>query len=168
MGKSPERRPVSTKRPNITLYEVFNCRPGTSPFRVSPSFCFPHQTGVLPRHPVPNPQPLRQRRPRLPVARRPVLPYQDLGSAARRQAWLDFFEHFGRGRFEIGEAELDRLAELPVNGREIKDPIKSAYLFSPRSRQGHGQAAVYACGQAGEGVEDVGGAEWRCFALSSG
>ncbi|KAK0717519.1 P-loop containing nucleoside triphosphate hydrolase protein [Lasiosphaeria miniovina] len=61
------------------------------------------------------------------------LPYHALTPAARRQVWGNFFDHHGRHRFSITEAELDRLAGLSLNGREIKNLIKSAQLLTARS-----------------------------------
>lgn len=60
------------------------------------------------------------------------LPYYDLDATARRQVWHNFFEHFGRERFDVGATDVDRLAELPLNGREIKNLLKSAQLLSAR------------------------------------
>jgi hypothetical protein len=61
------------------------------------------------------------------------LPYRDLGVAARRQVWHNFLEHFGRDKFELVAGDLDRLADLPLNGREIKNLLKTAQLLSARS-----------------------------------
>ncbi|KXJ95673.1 hypothetical protein Micbo1qcDRAFT_187561 [Microdochium bolleyi] len=62
------------------------------------------------------------------------LPYHDLGAAARRQVWENFIERAGRERFDITDGStLDKLAELPLNGREIKNLIKSAQLLSLKS-----------------------------------
>lgn len=60
------------------------------------------------------------------------LPYRDLDANARKQVWNNFFDHFGRDKFEVTGAELDRLSELATNGREIKNLIKSAELLSAR------------------------------------
>lgn len=61
------------------------------------------------------------------------LPYRNLGTAARRQVWANFVNHLGRGRFDVAEADLDALAELKLNGREIKNLIKTAQLLSFKS-----------------------------------
>jgi hypothetical protein len=58
------------------------------------------------------------------------LPYRDLGSAARRKVWENTMNHLGRDKFGAGDADLDRLAELALNGREIKNLIKTAQLLS--------------------------------------
>ncbi|KAH7035535.1 uncharacterized protein B0I36DRAFT_382223 [Microdochium trichocladiopsis] len=61
------------------------------------------------------------------------LPYHDLGSPARRQVWVNFIERAGRDKFDVTEDVLDKLAELNLNGREIKNLIKSAQLLSLKS-----------------------------------
>jgi hypothetical protein len=47
--------------------------------------------------------------------------------------WHNFLEHFGRDKFELAAGDLDRLADLPLNGREIKNLLKTAQLLSARS-----------------------------------
>lgn len=47
--------------------------------------------------------------------------------------WHNFFEHFGPDKFDVLPAELDRLSELPLNGREIKNLLKSAQLLDART-----------------------------------
>jgi len=59
------------------------------------------------------------------------LPYTDLTAAARRRVWEDFIEQAGgSSKFEVSSGDLDRLAESKLNGREIKNLIKSAHLLS--------------------------------------
>ncbi|KAI5926702.1 P-loop containing nucleoside triphosphate hydrolase protein [Camillea tinctor] len=62
-----------------------------------------------------------------------LLPYHDLTSEARRQVWENFIDHAGREKFEVDSESLDRLAQLPLNGREIKNLIKSAHFLSFRN-----------------------------------
>ncbi|KAK0747335.1 hypothetical protein B0T21DRAFT_446256 [Apiosordaria backusii] len=64
------------------------------------------------------------------------LPYYDLDSTQRRQVWLNFFKHFGTEKFVVGESDLDRLCELNLNGREIKNMCKTALLLSRRDNNG--------------------------------
>ncbi|KAL7953250.1 P-loop containing nucleoside triphosphate hydrolase protein [Trichoderma compactum] len=52
------------------------------------------------------------------------LPYSDLTTTARRQT-----------RFKVAEGDYDQLAELRLNGREIKNLIKSARLLNMKSGQ---------------------------------
>lgn len=61
------------------------------------------------------------------------LPYSDLTTQARKQVWENFINHAGRDRFETNEDELQRLSLLDLNGREIKNVVKSAELLSLRS-----------------------------------
>ncbi|CZR65814.1 related to TOB3 (member of AAA-ATPase family) [Phialocephala subalpina] len=61
------------------------------------------------------------------------LPYHDLLPPARRQVWINFFNHIGRDKFEINEADLDELEKLKLNGREIKNLIKSSQLLGYKS-----------------------------------
>lgn len=63
------------------------------------------------------------------------LRYEDLTPSARRQVWENFIDRVGRERFRIADADLDRLAELKLNGREIKNLIKSAHLLSLKGQE---------------------------------
>ncbi|KAJ3524060.1 hypothetical protein NM208_g12200 [Fusarium decemcellulare] len=55
------------------------------------------------------------------------LPYKDLTVPARRQVWQNFIIRAGG---DVSAEQLDRLAEIQLNGREIKNLIKSAHLLS--------------------------------------
>ncbi|KAK3985238.1 hypothetical protein QBC44DRAFT_353165 [Cladorrhinum sp. PSN332] len=62
------------------------------------------------------------------------LPYYDLDGPSRKQVWHNFFVHFGQDKFRgITEREMDRLCELSLNGREIKNLCKSALLLSKKN-----------------------------------
>lgn len=61
------------------------------------------------------------------------LPYHDLTPDARRQVWENFINRAGRDKFEITDDSLDKLSQLKLNGREIKNLIKSAQLLSLKS-----------------------------------
>ncbi|KAH7303226.1 hypothetical protein B0I35DRAFT_181320 [Stachybotrys elegans] len=58
------------------------------------------------------------------------LPYRDLTSDARRQVWENFIDRAGRDKFELTDTSLNELSELNLNGREIKNLVKSAQLLS--------------------------------------
>ncbi|KAJ4294968.1 hypothetical protein N0V88_005208 [Collariella sp. IMI 366227] len=73
---------------------------------------------VLPRHPLPHDQPLSRIDHAFQSRVDLSLLYQDLGARARKQVWQDFFEHFGVHKFDVTAENLDRLSELPLNGRE--------------------------------------------------
>jgi hypothetical protein len=61
------------------------------------------------------------------------LPYHDLTSEARRQVWDNFIDRAGRDKFDLAGDSLDKLSQLKLNGREIKNLIKSAQLLSLKS-----------------------------------
>jgi len=54
------------------------------------------------------------------------LTYPVLDAAARRQIWVNFAAK--QSSLMIDEAGFDNLAKLMLNGREIKNAIKMAYL----------------------------------------
>jgi SpoVK/Ycf46/Vps4 family AAA+-type ATPase len=59
-----------------------------------------------------------------------ILPYSPLDSSARRQVWKNFLNLLGPGNHKISETDLDELAECEnLNGREIKNLIKTAYVL---------------------------------------
>lgn len=62
------------------------------------------------------------------------LPYYDLSSEARRQIWDNFIRRAGRERFVPSsgdmDTDLDRLSQLALNGREIKNLVKTSQLLS--------------------------------------
>lgn len=58
------------------------------------------------------------------------LRYKDLTPAARREVWQNFITRAGIGKFDVSDVELDTLSEIGLNGREIKNLIKSAHLLS--------------------------------------
>ncbi|KAI0109003.1 P-loop containing nucleoside triphosphate hydrolase protein [Nemania sp. FL0031] len=57
-------------------------------------------------------------------------PYYDLTSTARREVWCNFIKRAGQDKFDVTDESLEKLAALPLNGREIKNLIKSALLLS--------------------------------------
>ncbi|KUJ21199.1 P-loop containing nucleoside triphosphate hydrolase protein [Mollisia scopiformis] len=61
------------------------------------------------------------------------LPYHDLLPPARRQVWINFFNHIGTDKFDVNDADLDELEILKLNGREIKNLIKSSQLLGYKS-----------------------------------
>lgn len=58
------------------------------------------------------------------------LPYRDLKPEARRQVWENFIKRAGDDKFDIDAAGLDKLSNIQLNGREIKNLIKSAHLLT--------------------------------------
>jgi hypothetical protein len=61
------------------------------------------------------------------------LPYHDLEPEARRQVWDNFIDRAGRDKFDVDDGSLEKLSQLSLNGREIKNLIKSAQLLSLKS-----------------------------------
>ncbi|KAF5625587.1 hypothetical protein F52700_8952 [Fusarium sp. NRRL 52700] len=57
------------------------------------------------------------------------LPYKDLTFEARKKVWKNFINRAGGTQVEIPEDDMDKLAEMKLNGREIKNLIKSAHLL---------------------------------------
>ncbi|KAJ9144054.1 P-loop containing nucleoside triphosphate hydrolase protein [Pleurostoma richardsiae] len=70
------------------------------------------------------------------------LPYQDLTAATRRRVWEGFIDRAGRDKFAVSAADLDKLAEVKLNGREIKNLVKSANLLSLKSGDKIGMARL--------------------------
>lgn len=58
------------------------------------------------------------------------LPYRDLEPEARRQVWDNFIKRAGGDKFEVDAEGLDELSRIELNGREIKNLIKSAHLLT--------------------------------------
>lgn len=63
-----------------------------------------------------------------------TLNYTDLDKASRRHVWTTFLTSHARGKdSNVGvftEAELDRLSKEKLNGRQIKNMIKTARLLA--------------------------------------
>ncbi|KAK7968671.1 P-loop containing nucleoside triphosphate hydrolase [Apiospora saccharicola] len=59
-----------------------------------------------------------------------MLPFDPLTPQARREVWRNFLEvNGGEDRFEVGADVLEELAGLELNGREIKNLIKTALVL---------------------------------------
>ena len=64
------------------------------------------------------------------------LQYNELDKASRRQIWASFLDRSSKthnsnvGSFT--DAELDRLAKAPLNGRQIKNILKTAQLLASK------------------------------------
>ncbi|KAK0103255.1 hypothetical protein ONS95_005289 [Cadophora gregata] len=57
------------------------------------------------------------------------LHYPPLSASSRRQIWANFLARLPE-KSTFSEDELDQLAELDINGRQIKSPVKTARLLS--------------------------------------
>jgi hypothetical protein len=63
------------------------------------------------------------------------LQYTDLTVAARRQVWDNFIHRTGHDKFSLSNNDLDELAKIKLNGREIKNLIKTANLLSLKATE---------------------------------
>ncbi|KAN0069529.1 P-loop containing nucleoside triphosphate hydrolase protein [Elaphomyces granulatus] len=63
-----------------------------------------------------------------------ILRYFPLDMSARRQVWENFLNLLGPGNHKISKTDLDELAETELNGREIKNLIKTAYVLPSQER----------------------------------
>jgi SpoVK/Ycf46/Vps4 family AAA+-type ATPase len=61
------------------------------------------------------------------------LSYPDLNSVSRRRIWQNFLNGEESG---FSKSDLDQLAEVDLNGRQIKNVLKSAALLAARKRDG--------------------------------
>lgn len=59
-----------------------------------------------------------------------ILPYDDLSESSRREVWTKFIQHVGTDKFSVTSEEIDDLIRFELNGREIKNLVKSAFLLA--------------------------------------
>lgn len=69
------------------------------------------------------------------------LDYPDLTAESRKQIWKNFltgFDNKGKGgaqqKPEISDADIEELAELQLNGRQIKNILKTSQLLASRKK----------------------------------
>ncbi|KAK7923606.1 hypothetical protein PG985_007677 [Apiospora marii] len=66
-----------------------------------------------------------------------MLPFDPLTETARREVWRNFVDvNGGADRFDVGQADLDQFASLDLNGREIKNLIKTAMVLQVAENEG--------------------------------
>ncbi|KAI1300822.1 P-loop containing nucleoside triphosphate hydrolase protein [Xylaria venustula] len=63
-----------------------------------------------------------------------ILPYYDLDEPSRRKVWVNFMQKLSPEIASISESDFDQLAKAQVNGREIKNLIKTALVLSKRDK----------------------------------
>jgi len=63
-----------------------------------------------------------------------ILPYHDLDEAARRSVWVSFISLLSPGVAEIHDDDFGELAKSKMNGREIKNSIKTALILAARDK----------------------------------
>jgi hypothetical protein len=64
-----------------------------------------------------------------------ILPYYNLDKNARKSVWNNFIKRLGPEAAEVGEEDFDVLAEDEINGREIKNTIKTALVLAERKKE---------------------------------
>lgn len=61
--------------------------------------------------------------------------YPDLSTESRRHIWVNFLEQL-KQLHEFTEKDLDELATMQLNGRQIKNVLKTAQLLAARKKSG--------------------------------
>jgi SpoVK/Ycf46/Vps4 family AAA+-type ATPase len=60
-----------------------------------------------------------------------ILPFDSLTPAARKDVWKNIMARTGGAdKFDISDAELEQLAAMDLNGREIKNLVKTALILN--------------------------------------
>lgn len=63
-----------------------------------------------------------------------ILPYHDLDEPARRQVWKNFVRRLPGDNVQLEEHDFDKLKTVKMNGREIKNLIKTALVLAARDK----------------------------------
>ena len=58
-----------------------------------------------------------------------IIAYEDLTVEARREVWTNMIDRAGTEMMDLSAEDIDQLAEIRLNGREIKNLVKSAMLL---------------------------------------
>ncbi|KAL8880402.1 MAG: hypothetical protein Q9192_008028, partial [Flavoplaca navasiana] len=61
--------------------------------------------------------------------------YNDLCASSRRHVWSNFLSAGGSRTHGFSASDLDRLAEYDMNGREIKNVLKTAQLLAGKKKE---------------------------------
>ena len=64
--------------------------------------------------------------------------YNELSASSRRHVWCNFLSSGGKKDHNFSDADLDALAEYAMNGREIKNVLKTAQLLASKKGEGLG------------------------------
>ena len=64
-----------------------------------------------------------------------ALNYEELSVASRRQIWYNFVKRLPEEEREIDGNDFDALANIPLNGRQIKSAVKTAQMLAARKRE---------------------------------
>ncbi len=57
--------------------------------------------------------------------------YSELSSSSRRHVWSNFLKISSQSN-EFSDSDLDHLAEISMNGRQIKNVLKTAQLLASK------------------------------------
>jgi len=58
-----------------------------------------------------------------------ILPYHDLTEESRKDVWKNFINMLPKGRASFEEGDFEELAAAEMNGREIKNCIKTSLVL---------------------------------------
>ena len=61
--------------------------------------------------------------------------YKELSISSRRHVWSNFLSAGGVKAHSFSDADLDTLAEYEMNGREIKNVLKTAQLLAGKQKE---------------------------------
>ncbi|KAL8996524.1 MAG: hypothetical protein Q9169_003991 [Polycauliona sp. 2 TL-2023] len=61
--------------------------------------------------------------------------YNDLSASSRRHVWSNFLSAGGSRAHGFSSTDLDRLAEYEMNGREVKNVLKTAQLLAGKKKE---------------------------------
>lgn len=84
-----------------------------------------------------------------------ILPYAGLTSEAREEVWRNLVTRAGTERVDLTDEDIRNLAKLNLNGREIKNLLKSAMLLDDKvkAEELHGLALMRVEAQKLLGIE---------------
>ena len=68
--------------------------------------------------------------------------YQELSGSSRRHVWSNFLSAGGSKAHGFSDRNLDHLAEYQMNGREIKNVLKTAQLLAGKKKEDLGVTHV--------------------------
>jgi len=61
--------------------------------------------------------------------------YEELSTSSRRHVWSNFLSVGATKAHGFSETDLDKLADYQMNGREIKNVLKTAQLLAGKKKQ---------------------------------
>ena len=64
-----------------------------------------------------------------------IIPYYDLDEDSRKNVWKNFIKRLGPGAAEVSQEDFDILAKDEINGREIKNSIKTALVLAEDKKE---------------------------------